>query len=63
MSITKRTPNFAQTYESFLKIDGAVDITEVDNPTISNIKNSLKKDLIIRAGRLTQTKDNEHPED
>jgi hypothetical protein len=41
-----------------LKIEAAVDITDVDTPTVTSIKNSLKKDLVLKAGRISQIRDN-----
>jgi hypothetical protein len=56
VSLKKREFKFASTYDSFLKIEAAVDITDVDMPTITSIKNSLKKDVVLKAGRLSQVR-------
>jgi hypothetical protein len=34
LSIKKNKPTFSNTYENFLKIDGAIDVTNVDLPSI-----------------------------
>ncbi len=54
LSLRKRTPTFPSAFDSHLKIEAAVDVTDMDQPSLDSIKGSLKRDLPLRAGRILQ---------
>ena len=43
-----------------MKIETAVDLTDMDIPSLTSVKESLKKDLILKAGRVHVNLDNAH---
>ena len=54
LALRKRTPTFPPAFENHLKVEVAVDVTDMDLPSVDSIKNSLKKDLLLKAGRVLQ---------
>jgi len=51
-SLKKKTSSFPEQYQNHIKIETAVDLTHMDLPSVTSIKESLKKDLILKAGRI-----------
>jgi hypothetical protein len=54
LSLRKRTPLFPSAFDNYLKIEAAVDATDMDAPSLDSIKSSLKRDLPLRAGRISK---------
>lgn len=54
VSLRKHTPAFPSAYDNHLKIEAAVDATDMDGPSLDSIKSSLKRDLPLKAGRIPQ---------
>jgi hypothetical protein len=57
-SLRKHTSSFPEQYQSHIKIEAAVDLTDMDMPSVTSIKESLRKDLVLKAGRLSLNLDN-----
>lgn len=54
ISLKKRDPIFPSALDGYLKIDAAIDVTDMDVPTCDSIKGSLKKELLLKTGRIVQ---------
>lgn len=54
VSLRKRNPLFPSAFDNYLKIEAAVDATDMDEPSLDSIKSSLKCDLPLRAGRVAK---------
>ena len=52
LSLKKRTPVFSGSFEAAMKVEAAVLATDMEGPTINSIKESVKKNLLLKSGRV-----------
>lgn len=52
VSLRKRTYSYPEQFQNHLKIETAVDLTDMDLPSVTSIKESLRKELVLKAGRI-----------
>lgn len=54
ISLKKREAVFPSVLDGYLKIDAAIDVTDMDQPTCDSIKGSLRKEVLLKTGRIIQ---------